>query len=93
MKPFALKDCPSDINPRFWLYAKSRGRTVPGQILVDKRRWPGGCMTGFILWMGEQWRAFCALGKVRNPDDARLKYGADKADRMFDQWLCRRVQT
>lgn len=37
-------------NPRYENYARFHGRAVVEQILQDRQEWPGGSMTGFVLW-------------------------------------------
>lgn len=44
--------------PRYVAYAKSMKMTPEEASVHDDNRWPGGCMTGFILWMHEQSGAF-----------------------------------
>jgi GTP-dependent phosphoenolpyruvate carboxykinase len=46
------------MNPRYIAYAKAHGKTPDAMLAHDKKEWPGGCMTGFILWMREQKGAF-----------------------------------
>ena len=43
----------SAINPRFVSYAKYHGRGANGQLAHDKKRYPGGCMAGFICWISK----------------------------------------
>jgi hypothetical protein len=76
--------------PRYVLFAQANGHTPEQQMDADDEAWPGGIMTGFICWIGEQWRGFCREHGSRNVDDARLKYG-DVIDEMFDQWLTKQV--
>ena len=44
------------INVRYFLYAKAHGRTHQEMLWFDRERFPGGCMCGFITWIGAKWR-------------------------------------
>ncbi len=53
--------------------------TLPRRARVN--RWPGGVMTGYILWINERWSAFCKLfGRNRF-------FLTDQDHREFDKWL------
>jgi len=81
-------------NPRYVAYAHAHGRTPEQMQLVDEARYPGGCMTGFMLWMdakmrkyhstlesnlkGEEW-GYNKLNEVR----LAICYDPKK----FDSWL------
>jgi len=39
--------------PYFVAYAQAHGRAPAAQLDFDSTRWPGGCMTGFILWIAK----------------------------------------
>ena len=48
-------------NPKYLAYCKAHGEPDPEAMLErDRVEWPGGCMTGFILWIGEKAREFDA---------------------------------
>lgn len=43
-------------NPRYVAYCHAHGTPDPDAMLArDRERWPGGCMTGFLLWNGARW--------------------------------------
>jgi hypothetical protein len=50
-----------DWNPTFVIYAREHMRTPVEQAAQDKVDWPGGCMTGFILWVAQKKREFFAV--------------------------------
>lgn len=43
---------------RYLAYAAAHSKEPDEMMEHDHKRWPGGCMTGFILWISEQWRAW-----------------------------------
>jgi len=51
-------------NPRFRAYANAQGRTPAEQLDHDREAWPGGHMTGYILWMADRRRALRAAGRI-----------------------------
>ncbi len=45
-------------NPRYTAYARAHDKSPDEMLSHDKNEWPGGCMVGFMLWIGEQKKAF-----------------------------------
>lgn len=73
-------------NVRYVFYAQAHGRGPDDMAEHDKVRWPGGRMTGFILWINEQWEKWNQLHKrvqwdPKTPEDHTH----------FDAWLKERV--
>lgn len=67
------------MNPRFARYAAVNGRSPEEQLAHDAGQFPGGKMTGFMLWISERWVEFRAahqLSRDAIPDHAK-----------FDAWL------
>lgn len=72
----------TDYQPRYVAYARAHGRTPDEQLAHDEDRWPGGCMTGFICWIGERWQEW------RRENGISLDYPLSRKDHAdFDQWL------
>ena len=46
------------VNPRYLNYCRVHGLTPEQMAMADDETWPGGCMTGFFLWLGRQRVAF-----------------------------------
>ena len=45
---------PLGTNPRYANYARAHGHTPDEQLEADRIAWPGGIMTGFVLWNSEK---------------------------------------
>lgn len=71
-------------NPRYLAYCRGEhpGLGPDAALEADQGRWIGGCMTGFILWIGERWREWLKA----NPD-AIPRFLTDKNHKDFTQWL------
>lgn len=68
-------------NPRYVTFAAAYGRTPDEQLVYDDECWPGGRMTGFVLWIAAAWRAFwMALTEARG-------WSVTRANGDFDRWL------
>ena len=53
---------PININPRYLAWCVFNGsNTTSEQLQKDKITWPGGTMTGYILWIKEMGIEFCHL--------------------------------
>jgi len=68
------------LNPRYVEYCRAHGLTPDAMLARDEEAYPGGCMTGFILWIGARWREWEALtkrGTVHSIEDHAA----------FDAWL------
>jgi hypothetical protein len=75
-----------DWNPRFVHYARSQGRTPDEQVAYDRERWPGGIMTGFILWTHDM------IGEAKKAiPHAFIVGGAIYDHDAYDAWLTARV--
>jgi len=53
---------PSKWNPNYVAFARAHGRTPDAQAQFDRAKWPGGQMTGFLLWVSQQVREAYAAG-------------------------------
>lgn len=74
-------------NPRYVAYAKAHHKSPAEMLAHDEYEWPGGCMAGFMDWLGEQWDTFedaHATGKISVYE--RSAWRLMNAD-AFDVWL------
>jgi hypothetical protein len=73
-------------NPRYLAYCYPC--SPQNQLALDRKLYPGGCMTGFILWVKARWREFDQMKGQRADDpDSRT----DQKMREFDGWLLARA--
>lgn len=68
-------------NPRFVHYAREHNRTPEQMLLHDKKRFPGGSMCGFMLWINERWNEFCIKARISR------EFICTPEQRAFDAWL------
>lgn len=77
---------------RFVAYAKAHGLEPEKMIESDRKRWPGGAMCGFILWLGSRWAEWGSArgltkiggGWLRNK---RYYLLSQEDHNSFDAWL------
>jgi hypothetical protein len=77
------------MNPRYLAYCRAHGRTPAEMLEHDDKEWPGGKMTGFILWLDEQWMEFekrhqPPLRRISQADRGLWRVSNTDA---FDVWL------
>lgn len=76
----------SNWNPRYVHYARVHKRTPEDMLTHDERRFPGGKMCGFILWIRKKWQQWDKLpdhgGRFPGSCVARQEAHDD-----FDAWL------
>lgn len=71
----------TDYQPRYVAYCLAHGRTPAAMLEHDRAAWPGGCMAGFIVWIGGRWRAWKAETNWRGSSLSQADHDA------FDAWL------
>ena len=49
------------INPIYRAYATAHGKTPEEMLERDKEAYPGGCMTGFILWVSARMQEYFTI--------------------------------
>ena len=64
-------------NPRFVAYSKAHGKTPAAMLRHDKRKWPGGCMVGFMHWIQDRWAEWDAAHGRRQCDYHSLEDHTD----------------
>jgi len=63
------------MNPRYLIYCQKHEKTSDEMLAFDHKRFPGGVMAGFIMWINKHARAFkqtfpesCIGGHIVNQD-------------------------
>lgn len=75
----------TDFNPRYVHYAREHSKSPDEMLEHDRAAWPGGLMTGFILWISERWSEWYRLNNW-HPDWPK----GEAEHREFDEWLASR---
>ena len=70
------------MNPRYLAYCKMMGKTPDEMLVHDAIEWPGGIMTGFMLWIQGKWWEWDGL----NNHPSREPHG-EAQHKAFDLWL------
>ena len=72
------------MNPRYVAYAKAHGTPDQDAMLAqDRERYPGCCMTGYVVWIGERWTEWLKATGRRRPL-------TEEDHAAFDAWLSER---
>lgn len=67
---------------RYVAYAAAHARTPEAMLTYDAERYPGGRMTGFIVWISDHWQRWDKLHQ-RGRDPVRTT----EEHTAFDAWL------
>ena len=70
------------MNPRYLAYVRSQGMTTEESRAADETMYPGGRMTGFVLWLSLKWQAWDAMHKHPTHHVRDAKEHAE-----FDEWI------
>ena len=73
-------------NPRYICYCFAHGNTPQQQYSVDRKRWPGGMMCGFILWNEEMISLF---SRMHGKEGFYFVHGnlTTEGHEAYDAWL------
>jgi hypothetical protein len=80
------EDVTADLNPRYLAYCQAHNKTPERMIAFDEKHWPGGKMTGFILWSNVQLRK----AHVEHPGWFLGEHLWEA--KQYDRWLWMRVR-
>jgi hypothetical protein len=81
---------PTDKNwaPRYAEYCRAHNRAPSRMLEDDTARWPGGKMTGFILWLGARLQAYCEQrGWKRTASGSNDHIWSEQDHADFEAWL------
>ncbi len=77
----------SKYNLRYLLYCKENGKNPREMLAHDRKKYPGGSMCNYILWIDQQWFAFAKV-KGLSRHDPRLAFD----QKGFDEWLESKIE-
>lgn len=52
------------MNPNYIQYCNFYGNDPELQLEIDSKLYPGGCMTGYILWISDRVREYLEFSKI-----------------------------
>ena len=67
-------------NPRYLAYCKAHGKIPNAMMMHDEQCFPGGCMAGYILWIGGKWAEWKKVTGNNGPL-------GNEHYTQFDEWL------
>ena len=67
--------------PRYVAYATAHSKTPDDMLAIDTQAYPGGCMTGFLIWIGKQ------LAKARKEHPNWFLNSTLVNHAEYDSWL------
>jgi len=75
-------------NPRYLAYCNANHNHPEAQILIDEKKYPGGKMTGFIIWNRLHWALFFKeQGLIKQPDVI-----THDIHKQYNEWLLKYYQ-
>lgn len=72
-----------DINPRYLAYCKFHKLSIKEMREYDDKKYPGGHMLGFMLWIQEKWKEW---EKTKNLP-FKIEHYSTNMHKEFDEWL------
>jgi len=81
------KKQPAQWQPRFTLYSQVHGKTPEAMLAHDKQLWPGGCMCGFMLWIGAAWSHWHQSRGLCRSEHIKTQADHDSFNKMLETFL------
>lgn len=71
-----------DWNQRYAMYCRAHGETPHRMLEIDRKRWPGDSISGYMAWVEERWQEWdAANGHASRANHDALDHSA------FNAWL------